>query len=181
VKGLVFTTFFDFIEERYGADLLDEGIEAAALPHGGAYTAVGSYPYQEMAALVCAMARLTEVEVAPLLEAFGTFCIAAWVRKFPEAFSNTSLFDLLSDIDHFHETQVRKVYPDAQLPSFTLVERSDDHIMLDYRSCTPLAHLAVGVIIGAGAHFGTPVSVIHYPLRDAVRFEVSRQTSQMAA
>jgi hypothetical protein len=181
MKGLVFTTFFDFCEKRFGADLLEDAIDAAELPHGGAYTSVGTYPFTEMVALVTQVVRLSGRTMPQLLEQFGEHCFASWVDKFPADFGGRSLFDVLESIDPFHETQVRKLYPDAELPSFTVVSRDSQQLCLDYRSCKPLADLAVGVIRGAAAHLGEPVEVAHQAIGDTIRFRVQRVASRLAA
>jgi hypothetical protein len=178
MKGLVFTTFFDFCEERFGADTLDDMIQAADLPHGGAYTRVGTYPFEEMVRLVTALVKLTGQPMPTLLESFGEYCFGSWVKTMPEHFDGKDLFDVLHSIDDFHDAEVRKLYPDAELPRFTTVSRDVTELVMDYRSCKPLADLASGVIRGASAHLTTPVRVSHCPVHHAggaaVRFQVTK-------
>lgn len=181
VKGLVFTTFFAFCEERFGADMLDDVIEEARLPHGGAYTSVGTYPFEEMVALITALVRRTRLTMPAAMEEFGAFCFARWVLKFPHLFADRHLFDILAGIDAFHHSEVKKLYPDAELPSFTVVRRTTDEIVLDYRSCKPLADLAVGVIRGAGTHLNFPVTISYNTIDGAVRFRVARANAQRLA
>jgi hypothetical protein len=182
LKGLVFTTFFDFCEERFGSDMLEDVIDDACLPHGGAFTSVGTYPFGEMVALITALVKRTGTTMPQVLERFGAYCFGCWVRKFPALFDGRDLFDVLADIDNFHETEVRKLYPDAELPSFKVVSRTADYLQLDYHSCKPLADLAVGVIQGAGAYLNSPVSVTFRAAGDRVRFRVDRvQTRRLAA
>jgi hypothetical protein len=181
MKGLVFTTFFDFCQSRHGPDLLDDAIERAALPHGGAYTSVGTYPFQEMVALVTAVAQLSTSSLPATLEEFGEHCFAAWVNKFPATFAGKDLFEVLCGIDNFHETEVRKLYPDAELPSFTVISRDARQLVLHYRSCKPLADLAVGVIRGASVYLGTPVEIGYHALGEVIEFQVSRAVARTAA
>lgn len=178
MKGLVFTTFYSHCEEAWGADLLDDVIEDADLPNKGAYTSVGTYPFEDMGALVTALARRTGQPLPQLLEGFGRFCFARWVSYVPEHFADKDLFDILAGIDAFHELEVRKLYPDAELPSFKVESRDDHTLVLRYFSCKPLADLAAGVIDGAAAHLGETVRIKHWPVTDGteahVRFEVTR-------
>ena len=163
MKGLVFTTFFTHCEQRFGADMLDDIIEDADLPNKGAYTSVGTYPFDEMVSLVMALVHRTGRPLPELLEDFGRFCFAKWVSYVPAAFENRGLFDILAGIDSFHEVEVRKLYPDAELPSFTVEERDEQRLVLRYVSCRPLADLAAGVIKGAASHLGECVEVSHWP------------------
>ena len=178
MKGLVFTTFYSHCEERFGADLLDDIIEDADLPNKGAYTSVGTYPFGEMVALITALVQRTGRPLSAVLEEFGHFCFGKWVTYVPTHFENKSLFDILAGIDHFHEYEVRKLYPDAELPSFKVESRDKRTLVLRYFSCKPLADLASGVIKAAAAHLGENVGVKHWPVTDGaeahVRFEISR-------
>lgn len=178
MKGLVFTTFYSQVEERYGVDMLEDIIEDADLPNKGAFTSVGTYPFQDMVALVTALTRQTGKPLPVVLEEFGYACFAKWVGYIPAHFENKTLFDVLEGIDDFHEYEVRKLYPDAELPSFKVLSRDDRVLVLDYFSCKPLADLATGVIKGAADHLGESIEVKHWPVTDGpeahVRFEVSR-------
>lgn len=177
MKGLVFTTFYSHCEESYGSHLLDDIIEDAQLPNKGAYTSVGTYPFEEMVSLITALVRRTGKDLCAVLEEFGQACFAKWVEYVPAHFENKSLFDVLEGIDDFHEHEVRKLYPDAELPSFKVESRNDRTLILRYYSCKPLADLAVGVIKGAAYHLGETVEVRHRPVTDNggayVRFDIS--------
>jgi hypothetical protein len=178
MKGLVFTTFYAYVEQAWGAEMLDDIIEDADLPNKGAYTSVGTYPFQEMVSLISALVLRTGVQMPQLLEGFGRFCFGKWVAYVPEHFEGKSLFDILAGIDDFHEYEVRKLYPDAELPSFKVETRDDRTLVLRYFSCKPLADLAAGVIEGAADYLGERVDIKHWPVAygtDAhVRFEVTR-------
>jgi Haem-NO-binding len=178
MKGVVFTTFYTHCEDRFGVEMLDDIIQDADLPNKGAYTSVGSYPFQEMVALITALVRRTGQSMPTILDDFGHTCFAKWVSYVPSHFENKSLFDILEGVDHFHETEVRKLYPDAELPSFKVESRDERTLVLGYFSCKPLADLAAGVIRGAADHLGEKITIKHRPVVDGmgahVRFEVRR-------
>lgn len=178
MKGLVFTTFYDYCETTYGADYLDDVILGARLPHQGAYTSVGTYPFSEMVSLLTALVAKSGQDLKPTLEAFGAHCFATWVKSWPAQFDGKGLFDVLASIDDFHEKEVRKLYPDAELPSFKVEARTPDRLVLGYHSCKPLADLAVGVIRGAAGYLHEPV-LIHSENAQSeggnyVRIEINR-------
>lgn len=177
MKGLVFTTFYSWVEERYGVNMLDDIIRDADPPNKGAYTSVGTYSFRDMVALVTALTKRIAKPPAVVLEDFGHACFGRWVRYAPAYFDHKDLFDILGSIDHFHEHEVRKLYPDAQLPSFKVESRSDRTLVLHYFSSKPLADLATGVIKGAADHLGESIEVQHWPVGGAepyVRFQVNR-------
>lgn len=178
MKGLVFTTFYDFVETHYGADLLDDIIVEAGVPNDGAYTSVGTYPFQQMVALITACSRLADIKLPLLLNRFGSHCFTCWVKTMPAHFAGRDLFEVLAHIDDFHESEVRTLYPDAELPSFVVESRTDRELVLRYFSCKPLAELAAGVIRGASVHLRDPVTIRHEPVPDParafVRFTIER-------
>lgn len=178
MKGLVFTTFYSHCEDRYGIEMLDDIIEDANLPNKGAYTSVGTYPFQEMVALISALVQRTGHSLPVVMEEFGAACFAKWVTYAPKHFESKSLFEILAGIDHFHETEVRKLYPDAELPSFVVESRDETKLLLRYVSCKPLADLAAGVIKGAAAYLGDTIKVKHWRVTEDtesyVRFEICR-------
>jgi hypothetical protein len=160
MKGRVFTELFSHVEQKYGADMVDDIIDAARLPHDGSYTSTGSYPFQEMVALISALTNASGQDLPTVLEAFGTHCFTSWVNYAPQFFSSSrNLFDILEGIDDFHEVEVRRLYPDAELPSFVPEARTEKILLLGYYSCKPLAPLALGVIRGAAAHVGQAVAL----------------------
>lgn len=177
MKGLVFQEFLNYVEETRGADAVDDVIDAAALLHDGVYTSGGTYPFEEMVSLVAALCRISSNPMPAVLDGFGRHCFARWVHYAPRFFAGRHLFEILRDIDTFHETEVRKLYPDAELPSFVVEQRDGNTMTIGYYSCKPLADLAVGVISGAAEHLGQRVGVSHQPAchagRDYVRLSVT--------
>ena len=77
MKGVVFTEFFDMVEESFSPELAERIIDMAALPNEGAYTAVGTYDAGEMVRLVGALSQETGTPVPDLLFAFGRFLVTA--------------------------------------------------------------------------------------------------------
>ena len=160
MKGIVFTEFLGFVAQRYGEDAVDDIIEASALPSGGAYTSVGTYNHAELVTLCDALAQQTGVAVPVLVQAFGFHLSGSFARGYPAFFARCShLFDFLESIEaHIHK-EVQKLYPDAELPTFTVLERTASQLVLDYRSPRQMGDLAVGLIEGSAQHFGIQVRV----------------------
>lgn len=155
MKGVVFTEFLGLVEQQFSADMVDDIIDDAQLPHGGAYTAVGTYPFPEMVALIVALSRRTGLAVPVLIHAFGQHLFGRFFVLYP-AFINAcdSTIGLVSHIEQVIHTEVRKLYPDAELPSFDVESHTAQRLSVVYRSPRCLADLAVGLIDGAIAHYG---------------------------
>lgn len=160
MKGMVFTEFLEFVERQFGEDMVDDVIEAADVPSGGAYTSVGTYSHGEMVALVVALAEKTGAPAEALVRDFGEALSETFAREFPDFFRRAgNLFDFLTSIeDHIH-VEVRKLYPDAELPTFTVESRTPARLVIVYRSPRKMGHLSEGLIIGSARQYDVDVRV----------------------
>ena len=86
MKGVVFTEFLDFVAARHGEDMVDDIIEASALPSGGAYTAVGTYNHEELVTLCSALAAATGENQSDLVRDFGTHLSSGVLRQMPSSY-----------------------------------------------------------------------------------------------
>lgn len=178
MKGVVFTEFLEMVEQRFSLDVVDAILTRAAPPHGGTYTSVGTYPAAEMGALVGALAEEVKLPPPALLHAFGEHLFGRFVVGFPAFFAERSTaLDFLQSVDSYIHIEVRKLYPDAELPRFEAERISERELVLVYHSSRRLADLAAGLIAGCGTHFQTPLDVRREDLSggrgESVRFTVS--------
>lgn len=180
MKGIVFTEFLEMVEARFGADLADRIIETANLPSGGAYSSVGTYPHAEMMALVGRLAAETGTPAADLVKAFGRHLFDQFTRGYPAFFEGvTTAFSFLNSLEHHIHVEVRKLYPDAELPTFDCSAKSPDHLEMVYRSSRGLADLAEGLLLGCFDHFKEAVDMTREDLsggaNTTVRFTLTRR------
>ena len=83
MKGIVFTEFLEMVEQRFGLEMVDRIIDAAALDNDGAYTAVGTYPCRELLQLVGALAAATATPAPKLVRAFGHHLFGRFREAYP--------------------------------------------------------------------------------------------------
>lgn len=160
MKGVVFTEFLEMVEEAYSADLVDDIIETADLPSGGAYTAVGTYSHVEMVKLVSELSERTDITVGELLALFGRHLMGRFEALYPEFFEGIDgTFSFLETLeDHIHK-EVKKLYPEAELPTFEYAYPADGIMTLEYRSNRPFADLAGGLINACADRWGESIAV----------------------
>jgi hypothetical protein len=159
MKGMVFTEFLEMVEAKFSADMVDDIIDDANLPSGGAYTAVGTYDHGELVQMVVALSQRTDIAVPALVHTFGEHLFGRFYALFPAFFQGiTSALDFLEGIETVIHTEVRKLYPDAQLPQFDCT-RSADGLQMLYSSPRHFGDLAEGLIHGAVAHFGDQLQI----------------------
>lgn len=160
MKGVVFTEFLGFVADRYGEDTVDDIIAASHLPSGGAYTAVGTYDHAEMMTMCSALADRTGEPIPNLVRRFGSHLGGTFARAYPAFFSRSdNFFDFLESIEGHIHIEVRKLYPDAELPTFEVKQRTPTQLVMEYRSPRRLSHLAEGLILGTAREFGVEVRV----------------------
>jgi len=168
------------VEEQFSPEVADRMIEAANVPSGGAYTAVGIYSHEEMLALIGELSRLTEFPVPPLVRAHGRHLFWRFTQLYPSFFDGVpTAFDFLSRIENHVHLEVRKLYPDAELPRFDTPEADVRHWVMVYESRRPFAARAEGLIEGCLAHYGENAELtttgLSEPGLTRVRFDIVRR------
>lgn len=159
MKGMVFTEFIEFTEEHYGLAAADDMIDGSDLPSGGAYIAVGTYDHRELLQMVQRLSEVSGTPIPELLRSFGKHLLDRFVCGFPVFFQQPSVFEFLMQVDDTIHVEVRKLYPDAELPVFVCEQPTPQQLVMVYQSHRGLADLAEGLIEGAIAHFGERVEV----------------------
>ena len=177
MTGVVFTEFLEMVEDRFSPVVAETIIERADLPSGGAYTAVGTYDHAEIVALVVELAKETDLEIPVLLEAFGAYLLNSFSETYPQFFEAfESSFDFLPTVHQHIHVEVRKLYPNAELPHLTVERPGPDRMSVTYESSRGFAGVAEGLIKGCIAHFGDDIEVTADDLSEGkgtkVRFDL---------
>jgi len=180
MKGIVFCEFVEMMEQEFSDEMADEIISGAQLESGGAYTTVGTYDHHEMLTLVTRLSEKTGMPVPDLTNAFGRYLFGRFSELYPAFFEGVDgAFSFLDRIEEHVHVEVRKLYPDAELPTFATSRPNDDTMVMVYQSKRPFADLAHGLIEGCITHYGEPVNVESEDLsndgRTHVRFTLTRQ------
>jgi Haem-NO-binding len=166
-KGIVFTEFLEMVEDKFSLELCDSMIEQAGTESDGVYTSVGTYDYKEMVAMVGALSSLTNIPVPELLKAFGQHLLGKFVVTFPQFFEGmSSTFEFLPKVESYVHLEVKKLYPDAELPSFSFAKIGPGRMEMTYKSSRGLADVAEGLIIGTMKHFGESLDLKRTDLKD---------------
>ncbi len=172
MKGIVFSEFIELVEEKFGYEVADQIIveSESKLESGGAYTAVGTYDHSEMVTLVGNLSEVSGVPVPQLLGVFGEHLFSRFHELYPELFEGVSdTRGFLLRLEDYIHAQVRKLYPDADLPKFTYEASEDDTLIMEYHSSRGFGDLAEGLIRGCIAYYKDPLNVT---LEDLVRFTI---------
>ncbi len=160
MKGIVFTEFLEMVDDKFSPDIAEAIIEEANLPSGGAYTSVATYDHAEMVAMVVKLAEKTNTPVSALLGVFGEYLLGRFCALYPDFFEGiNNTYDFLDTIENHVHVEVRKLYSDAELPTFKTERQDSGAMVMTYQSKRPFADLAEGLIRGSIAHFGEDITL----------------------
>ncbi|MEM6348642.1 MAG: heme NO-binding domain-containing protein [Bacteroidota bacterium] len=166
MKGMVFTEFLEMVEDQFGFSTADKIINDAQLESGGVYTAVGTYHHQEMVSLVVNLSKETELTVPQLLVAFGRHLFTRFAAGYGHFFEGVKdSFTFLNSIENYIHIEVRKLYPDAELPTFEVQKYSEQEMIMIYKSERGFADFAQGLIEGCTRHFGDQLNIVREDLK----------------
>jgi hypothetical protein len=167
MKGVVFTSFLEMVEDAHGLDMVDTLIDKSDLPSGGAYTAVGTYDHTEIVNLVVTLSQETGTAVPDLLKGFGKHLFGILIKSYPQFGEGiTTSLDLLESIEHYIHVEVRKLYPDAELPRFECSRPGDGQLRMVYESSRHFEDLCEGLIQGAIDHYHETATIARETLPD---------------
>lgn len=154
MKGIVFTEFLEMVEDTFGFDVADKIVSDEQLPSGGIYTAVGTYPYAELVTLVTNLSTETNTEIPQLLHAYGKHLFTVFAKGYGVFFEEAkNAFDFLAGIENYIHVEVRKLYPDAELPTFDIHQPNPQTLEMLYYSERGMADFAEGLIEGCISHY----------------------------
>ena len=94
--------------------------------------------------------------------------------------ASTDVAGPLERVENVIHVEVKKLYPDAELPSFECTREGPDRVVMVYRSPRRLSDLAAGLIEGCAEHYGEALDVTRDDLSgdgQIVRFTITRGTT----
>jgi hypothetical protein len=158
MKGIVFRELVDMVESHFSPETADKIISSSRLATGGAYTSVGTYDHTEIVELVSHLSATTGISQPDLLSTFGEHLLNRFALLYPAHFiGQTSTFDFLAILDNKIHVEVKKLYPDAELPVFEHGSTDPNKLVFVYRSKRPFADLAEGLIRGCIRYFNEEI------------------------
>lgn len=149
MKGVIFTEFLEMVENKFGFLVADKIVSETTLPSNGVYTAVGTYSHGEMVSLVTALSKEVDMSIPQLLKAYGDHMFGQFVKYYPHFMEEAKdAYEFLAGIENYIHVEVRKLYPDAELPHFKIEQPDDNQLVMLYHSERKMADFAEGLIEG---------------------------------
>jgi hypothetical protein len=176
MKGFIFTNFIEFVETNHGLEMVDEMITNCNLPSEGIYSSFSNYDFDELVSLLTYVSQKTNVNPEILLEKFGAFVFPYLIGKHSYIIENfDNPIDLIGGIENHIHIEVRKLYNDADLPTFRVVEKTTKKLTVIYNSSKGLTFFAIGLMKETLNHFnvnGTVTIDKSFDTKKGVKFNI---------
>jgi hypothetical protein len=167
MKGIVFTEFFEMVEQKYGYQMVDGLIASTSLPSNGIYTSVGTYNHTEIVDLLVSLNKKTNEPLPMLLREFGKYLFNTFSKTYGYVINGApDAFSLLSSIHNHIHLEVQKLYPDAELPHFKIERIDEKTLIMHYTSIRKMSDLAHGLIEGCLTHYGEKATITQQATND---------------
>ncbi len=160
MKGIVFTKFLDLVEEKFGLRMVDQIILKSNLESKGIYTTVGTYEFSEMLQLLQHLSTDSGIAIDDLLLIYGEHFFSVLESNYPQLIERyKDPLEMLSSIeDHIH-FEVLKIYPDAELPTFEIIEKTEQSLIMIYKSSRAMHHFGLGLMNKTFEHFNASADI----------------------
>ncbi|WP_203258925.1 heme NO-binding domain-containing protein [Hyunsoonleella ulvae] len=178
MKGIVFTEFLDLVEDKFGLEMVDKIIQSSDLESGGIYTSVGTYKFSEMLQLLQHLSASTGMSIDDLLLVYAEHFFGVLEDSYPGLLATYSgPIEMLASIENHIHIEVRKIYPDAELPTFEVVEKSKDSLVMIYKSSRAMHHFGLGLMNKTFEHFNSTADIVLEKLKEdgtEVKFVINK-------
>lgn len=167
MKGVVFTEFLELVEDKFGLEMVDNIIANSNLESNGVYTAVGTYSFSEMLQLLQNLSDNTGISIDNLLLVYAEHFFGVIEDSYPGLLATyKDAIEMLSSIENHIHVEVKKIYPDAELPKFEVVEKTDKSLTMIYKSSRAMHHFGLGLMNKTFEHFNQTATIVLEKIKD---------------
>ena len=162
MKGTIFTSLADMVEEQYGLKSWQAMLDACPLSSGGSYSSGGIYPDKEIMSLVSQLQQQLDVPLDILLRTFGEYlfdCLSKMHQSY--LLSKKTPRDFIMSVNNEIHRDIEKLYPGTSTPFLEYTNNTSNGLSVIYRSPRKLCFLAEGLIQGVANQYQTDIGIIH--------------------
>ena len=161
MKGIVFTEFLDLVEEKFGLEMVDAIISQSKLESKGVYTSIGTYSFSELLQLLQNLQSKTGISINNLLLIYGEHFFSVIETNYKDLLSSyNDPIEMLASIENHIHVEVRKIYTDAELPTFIIKEKTKKTLILIYKSSRSMHHFGLGLMNKTFEHFNSKATIV---------------------
>ncbi len=180
MKGIVFTEFLDLVEDKFGIEMVDKIISQSNLESEGIYTSIGTYKFSEMLQLLGNLNQNSGIPIDDLLLIYGEHFFSVIESSYRGLLSTyKDPIEMLSSIENHIHVEVRKIYPDAELPEFIVEDKTEDSLVMIYKSSRAMHHFGLGLMNKTFEHFNSTASILLEKIKEdgtEVKFVIKKNS-----
>ena len=178
MKGIVFTEFLELVKDKFGLEMVDKIISEAQLESNGIYTTIGTYSFSEMLQLLQNLSKNTTISVDSLLLIYGEHFFSVIEKSYPGLLASLKdPIEMLASIENHIHIEVKKIYPDAELPTFIVEEKYKNSLIMIYKSSRAMHHFGLGLMNKTFSHFNSTAKIELQKIKEdgtEVRFVIQK-------
>lgn len=178
MKGIVFTEFLELVEDKFGLEMVDEIITKSDLESNGIYTSVGTYSFSEMLQLLQHLSANTGIDIDTLLLVYAEHFFSVIENSYPGLLATyKDPIEMISSIENHIHVEVRKIYPDAELPVFIVEGKTENSLTMIYKSSRAMHHFGLGLMNKTFEHFNATATITLEKIKEdgtEVRFVINK-------
>ncbi len=158
MQGILLAELQQYIDDKWSDATWHALLEEAGLT-GKVYSAEGTYPDEDLVAIVRAVPAITPVPLSALAEDFGAHVAPALLRRYGELLQpEWRTLDVLSNVESIYLATSASLFGEAA----AVLRGARDPggaVTLTYASHRRLCALLRGIARGVGAHFGEALRI----------------------
>jgi hypothetical protein len=167
MKGIIFTEFLDLVEKKFGLEMVDKILTSSNLESEGIYTSVGTYSFSEMLQLLQHLSANTNISIDDLLQAYAEHFFEVIKESYSSLLATyKDPIEMLASIENHIHVEVQKIYPEAELPTFEIIEKSKNALTMVYRSSRAMHHFGLGLMHKTFEHFNAQATIVLEKLKE---------------
>jgi replicative DNA helicase len=171
MKGIIFTQFLDLVEERFGLEMVDQIICQSRLESKGEYTSIGTYNFYEFLQLLHHLSKNKSISIINLLEVYAVQIFSALDTIHPEVLTSyKNPIEMIASMNHHIEMifntknatplEVLEVKSFLPLPHFTVKEKTENLLIINYKSNMGMQHFWLGLMHEMFKHFNETATIV---------------------
>lgn len=162
MKGIMFNLLEGFVSEKSGLAAWNAVLANCDLTtkEPGIMVGPGTYPDEDFFELIQKSAAYLNLTPDTLLIDLGKYALPKLALRYPKFFNPYNHpRDFLKFTGMIHQTEVKKLYKNAQTPHFVFCELDENCATLRYHSKRHYGRLVEGLLHGLGKYYHTSLTV----------------------
>jgi hypothetical protein len=147
------------IEEKFGLSLMDELIERTQSASDGVSVSTDTYPDEELLNMVIYLSEKSNTPAPDLVRILGDYAFQEFSSAYPIFVEKKSFKEFLLSSHSVVHVEVKKLYPEAELPNFHDEDPGDHKLIMKYFSKRNSPTLAKGLMMRAAKYFKVDLNV----------------------